>query len=172
MDRAAWIDKYGSPNEKGRFAAGFLSDEGLSTVVYRALWDAFGGRFYKRQRLDHNDVEKLAVERGQASTGQPVTFEQVERADALTAQEWDVYSAIEKVAKEFDAQVQPFWIFACCGGMRLKRSYARVSVQVGDDEFKVELCLDARDARPDEPTLPESVYQRRPVPRPEVYKKR
>lgn len=160
MDRATWIEKYGSPNEKGRFAAGFLSDEGFSTVVYRTLWDAFGGRFYKRQRLNHIDVETLAVERGQASTGQPVTFEQVERADALTAAEWDTYSAIEKVAKEFDAKVQPFWIFVRCGGMQLKRSYARVSVQVGDDEFKVELCLDAHDNKSAEKPAPE-VYRKR-----------
>lgn len=172
MTREEWIKQYGSPNEKGRFKAGFLSDEGFDTVVYRSLWDAFAGRFYKRQRWDHADVESLAVERGKASPGEEVRFETVERADALTAEEWDTYCAIEEAAKPFEAVLRPFWVLAYCGACKLKRSYVRVEVSVEGQLYKVELCLDAHDKHPYEPTLPRSVYLRRPVPAPEVYKKR
>lgn len=171
MNSEQWIDRYGSPNEKGRFKAGFLSEEGLDTVVYRALWDAFAGRFFKRQRWSHADVEAVAVGRGKAQPGEEVRFETVERADALTEAEWDTYCAIEEAAKPFGATLKPFWIFAYCGAAKLKKSYVQVIVQVDERELKVELCLDAHDVRPDEPTLPRS-YVKRPAPTPEVYKKR
>jgi len=145
MDRATWIEKYGSDNEKGRFAAGMLSEEAVGTVIYRALWSAFGGRFYKRRRWPHADVEQLAVKRGQAAPGTEVTFETVERADALTAQEWDTLCAIREAAKPFGAELQPYWIFAYCGELKLKHSYVRVSVHVDGVEYKAELCLDGHD---------------------------
>lgn len=130
----------GTTSELERWQAGVLPDSELVFLVARHLWKNLQG-FRARKRLNHEDVEALAVDRGLADPGTTVTFEAAQPIAEFRAPWWDTFQEIKKRAPA-GAEVSSFQITAICGNLFLEKPYARIVVWVGDRSFKLDLCLD------------------------------
>lgn len=145
MDRhiVQYVNRYGTPSQKERIAAGvFLPPAEIEPLVYKALWDGPFFGWYKRKRITHEEVHRIAVGHRMAERGDPVTFEVVEPADEFDEQQWIALKAIRQIGKAFNAQVTPFWVIGHCGRKHLKYSYARVEFLLDDRPYRIELCLE------------------------------
>lgn len=138
-----YVQVFGTESQRERLAAGYnLPDAEVDEVVYRALWDAFGGVYYKRKRLTDEEVRHVAVMHRMAEPTDPVSYEMIEPADELTDVQWQLLKDIRKRAEAFGAEVVPFWVIANCGRKAWKKTYARVLLTLDDREFRIELALE------------------------------
>jgi hypothetical protein len=138
---AAYVEVFGTDSQRERFAAGALPEAEADSVVYAGILKTFGGRFYKRRRLDHSEVRELAMMHRKAGPDDLVTFEVVEPADEFSVSEWATLQALKKSSEDLGAKVEPFWVIAHCGEKHLRNAYARVIVRVGEQDYRTEWCL-------------------------------
>jgi hypothetical protein len=142
-----YVETYGFGSESERFAAGALPEDDLDAIVYRGIWEhlvLMGGPFYKRKRLSHEEVERVAVMHRMAEPGDRVTFEVIEPADEFDAEEWETLKQFRLAAERLEGAnvvVTPFWVVAHCGRKALRTAYARLTMELEGRPYKVEVCL-------------------------------
>jgi len=144
---AYYVNTFGSDSERERYAAGALPEDELDALVYLGIWRLLlnNDTFHKRKRVSHEEVEKIAIMHRVAEPGDKVTFEVIEPADEFDAEEWAILKRLRLVVKSLVAdaepEVTPFWLIGRCGRKTLRRSYARVDLEIEGRPYKVEVCL-------------------------------
>jgi hypothetical protein len=135
------VGSLGSQNEFERLEAGVLNGDELVSIIGRELWRPFNG-FYTRRRLQPEDVKEIAIMHRMAEPEDTVSFHVEEPAPEIKADEWETLRSIKHIAERLAADVTTFSVVGTCGRKKVRKSYARVAVYVGDRPFKLELCLD------------------------------
>jgi hypothetical protein len=135
------VGTLGSQSEFERLEAGVLREDELVSILGRELWRPFYG-FHVRRRLHPDDVKELAIMHRMAEPEDTVSFHVEEPAPTIKADEWETLRNIKHIAERLAAEVTTFSVVGTCGRKKVRKSYARVAVYVGDRPFKLELCLD------------------------------
>ena len=141
------VNTYGTKSQIARYRANVLPENDLNKLIKYALRQQFTG-FNFRRRIEHADVEDLAIKRGLAVPGTEVFFT-IMPVESFRDKEWstleDIKERLEKLSTYWVLDTQPsvttFWLVCMCGDFDERKAYARVGVTVGEQEYTLELCL-------------------------------
>jgi len=133
------IRQYGTRNEVERLDAGVLPDHEYEQIVSDVLFDAVLDMPVRRKIKD-NAVRQIAVRRGQADWEDDVTYEIVEAADSLSAEQWENFKKVKSRMPK--AQVKAFWVIAKCGDYEQRHAAASVEIKLGERTRRIDVYLD------------------------------
>jgi hypothetical protein len=130
---------YGTKNEIERFEAGVLPDHEFEEIVSDVLFEPILDMPI-RKKITDKAVRQIAVRRGKATWEDAVTFEMLDAADSLTAEQGEILKEIkEKLPK---ADIKPFHVVAVCGTYEQRHTAASVEIKLGDRYRRIDVYLD------------------------------
>jgi hypothetical protein len=139
------IRVYGTKDEIERLDAGVLPEDEFDMIVGDVLFEPVLD-LPVRQKMKYEDIRDLAVTRGKASHRDEVTFEVVEPADELSAEQWARLKAVRALMSK--GTVDPFYVVATCGEHVQKFAHAKVQVTLGERVRRLDLSLEPLRPKP------------------------